>query len=68
MFTILPVFLRKAAHFGRPFLKGFKLQSNSVGVQNVSLFKMFSSIQCTVFSRLNTGPRINAGSPRWSGR
>ena len=32
-------------HFGRPFLKVFKRQINSVGAQNiVSLFKMFRFI------------------------
>ena len=32
-------------HFGRPFFKAFKRQTNSVGDKNiVSLFKMFSSI------------------------
>ena len=32
-------------HFGRPFLKAFKCQRNSVSAQNIiSLFKMFSFI------------------------
>ena len=44
MFIILQISLLKAA-FGRPFLKAFKRQINSVGAQNiVSLFKMISPI------------------------
>ena len=32
-------------HFGRPFLKAFKRQSNSVSAKNIiSLFKVFNSI------------------------
>ena len=42
-------------HFGRPFLKTFKRQSNSFGPQNiVSLFKVFTSIHVKNLLRMKT--------------
>ena len=42
-------------HFGRPFPKAIKRQSNSVGAQNiVSIFKMFSSIHLNNFLAMKT--------------
>ena len=39
------IFFFTRSHFGRPFLKAFKRQRNSVSAQNIiSLFKVFSFI------------------------
>ena len=45
VFIILQIFFFTRPHFGRPFLKAFKRQKNSVSAQNIiSLFKVFSFI------------------------
>ena len=48
-------YLYTRPHFGRPFLKAFRWQSNSAGAQNiVSLIKMFSSIHFNNLLRMKT--------------
>ena len=47
------------SHFGRPFLKAFKRQKNSVSAQNViSLFKVFSFIHFNNLRGIKT-KRVN---------
>ena len=45
----------RGLHFGRPFLKTFKRQSNSIGPQNIfSLFKVFTFIHFKNLLRMKT--------------
>ena len=54
MLIILQIFLRKAAHLGIPFLKGFKRQSNYVVVQKCC--KSVENVQ--IYSVLKLGNHL----------